>query len=156
MISFQKDGVHFGLRTVAVIIDGDRVLLFHVEGSDFWALPGGRVEMGEDSKQALGREMQEELELDVRVERLLWVAERFLGNEGVRHRGIGLYYFVNLPGDAALHRTTAPTYCQDGDVRLEFQWFSLKALDSITLYPTFLKTRLLDLPEAPQHIVAHQ
>ena len=156
MISFRKEGVHFGLRTVAVIIDNDRVLLHQIEGRDYCALPGGRIEVQEYSKQALVREMQEELELDVQVGRLLWVAENFFEEDDILYRGVEFYYLVTLPKDAPLRTTTEPVYTEDTGVGLMFRWYPLDELDKITLYPEFLKTGLRNLPETTQHIVIHQ
>ncbi|MFN2110981.1 MAG: NUDIX hydrolase [Anaerolineae bacterium] len=156
MISFQKNGVRFGHRTVAVLIDGGRVLLQYDEVGDYWFLTGGRVEMHEDSKQALMREMQEELGFDVQIERLLWAVENFVENNGVLHHGAELYYLASLPEDATLRTTTDPIYCQDNGVRLIFQWIPLDKLDEITLYPVFLKTGLRNLPRTTEHIVIHQ
>ncbi|HXN32995.1 MAG TPA: (deoxy)nucleoside triphosphate pyrophosphohydrolase [Polyangiaceae bacterium] len=54
-----------------VVIEGGRVLLTkrkagtHLEGA--WELPGGKVQPGEDPRQALARELREELGIDVRV-----------------------------------------------------------------------------------------
>ena len=45
-----------------------------------WTLPGGGIELLEPSDKALKREMQEELQVDIRIERLLWVIEQELGD----------------------------------------------------------------------------
>jgi mutator protein MutT len=55
------------VRIVAAILrDGDRVLLCHRSAGrrwypDVWDLPGGHVDEGEDPKEALVRELREEL-----------------------------------------------------------------------------------------------
>lgn len=56
----------------AFLIDGKgRVLLAQrPEGkrlAGYWEFPGGKIEEGESPKQALKRELQEELRLDVRI-----------------------------------------------------------------------------------------
>jgi 8-oxo-dGTP diphosphatase len=57
--------------SAGVIIEGGRVLLTqrkagaHLEGA--WEFPGGKVHDGEDPRQALRRELREELGLDVAV-----------------------------------------------------------------------------------------
>ncbi len=62
------------LGAFAVIFDDtSRVLLCHRTDRDMWNLPGGRVERHESPWVAVAREVEEEVGLLVRVERLLGV-----------------------------------------------------------------------------------
>jgi hypothetical protein len=60
MISFDAGTHRFNLRAAAVIFQGAYVLQHRVDGDDFWSLPGGRVEPGEDAAKTAIREMLEE------------------------------------------------------------------------------------------------
>jgi len=59
IVSFGSDGRTFNFRAAAVIVQGGRVLVHRADYEDFWSLPGGRVEMLEESRGALRREMLE-------------------------------------------------------------------------------------------------
>lgn len=64
----------------AVILDGaGRVLALKCVESKFdggWEFPGGKIEPGESAQQALGREIAEELGLQIRVEQRIYTVER--------------------------------------------------------------------------------
>src|SRR5579884_2490753 len=83
MVCFDVEGKCFNYRVAGIALRNQQVLLNRFEGQGHWFLPGGRVEMGETSRDGLRREMQEELQEDVHVGRLLWIAESFFdGIEG--------------------------------------------------------------------------
>ena len=118
----------------------------------FWLLPGGRCEMGESSPEAITREMQEELEIPVKIERLLWVVENFFEYNHFHFHEIAFYYLLSMPSGCVL--LDKPTFtAQDTGVTLYFQWFDLHELEPLELYPTFLKTGLQNLPPHPHQIV---
>jgi mutator protein MutT len=78
-----------------VIIDDNRVLLVRranppLQGE--WSIPGGLVEVGETTRQALVREVLEETALHVEVTGLVEVFERILQDEQSRVR----YHYVLL------------------------------------------------------------
>jgi 8-oxo-dGTP pyrophosphatase MutT (NUDIX family) len=63
------------IRCQGAIMRGPLLLLIrhqrHRDGSSYWLLPGGGLEEGETPEACLVREMKEETNLDVRIERLL-------------------------------------------------------------------------------------
>jgi 8-oxo-dGTP diphosphatase len=64
----------------AVVFDAQGRLLMiqrgHDPGAGLWSIPGGRVEPGETDEQALVREMLEETNLQVKVDRLVGSVRR--------------------------------------------------------------------------------
>jgi 8-oxo-dGTP diphosphatase len=74
------------IRIAVVIVEQGRVLLVRHEkdGYSYWLIPGGGVEFGEEIEATARREIQEETNLEVRIDRLLFVSET-LAPDGSRH-----------------------------------------------------------------------
>ena len=62
----------------AVIRDGDKVFATergYGEFKDMWEFPGGKVERGEDEREALRREIREELSAEIAVDKYITTVE---------------------------------------------------------------------------------
>ena len=60
----------------AIILRRSRILLVKAHHKDHWQLPGGRLERGESSREALLREIEEETGLEATVDRLIGTFRR--------------------------------------------------------------------------------
>jgi ADP-ribose pyrophosphatase YjhB (NUDIX family) len=154
MIRFDEGTRRFNYRVVGVAIYDGSVLLHRADHESFWTLPGGRAEHGETAEQTVKREMQEELQTDVDVVRLLWFVENFFEYDGCSYHEIALYFLIRFP-DNSLPATSAAFDRTDGGVLLRFQWHPVEAalLTQLPLVPAFLPAALTDLPSAVVHIV---
>lgn len=152
MITFDDNGIRFTNRIIGVALDRGRVLLHRTDDMNFWALPGGRAELLEPSPDTLVREMQEEIGVDVTVDRLLWLAENFFRYGPRQHHELGFYFLMHLPADSPLRDTTV-FIGHEGDMNVHFEWFPVDELENLPLFPTFLRTGLKHLPEHIVHIV---
>ncbi|MBD0373183.1 MAG: NUDIX hydrolase [Pyrinomonadaceae bacterium] len=153
MLSFKHSEGWFNCRAVAIITDRDRILVHRDERYDFWALPGGRPEFGESAREALAREMHEELGIKTEVGRLVWIAENFFTFEGVSFHEISFYFQVSLPDDSPLNTCNEPFTRKDEGVPLIFDWHPIEELEGIALHPSFLRKALAHMPHDTQYIV---
>jgi len=154
VITFDAGGARFNYRIAAIIRHDGHVLLCQEEGQDFWFMPGGRAELLEPSTETVVREIREELGVEARVERLVWIVENFFPwIDGIDAHELSLFYALTLPHDARVFDTGKPFRGVEDDTKLIFAWHRLDALEHVALYPTFLRTALRRLPEAIQHIV---
>jgi ADP-ribose pyrophosphatase YjhB (NUDIX family) len=151
MVYFEKGSVRFLLCARGIAINRERVLLFNVVGWDWWALPGGRVEMLEQTDNALKREMREEIATEVIVGRLIWIVENFFKPQNTSYHEIGMYYLMDLPDDSIVLKSVEHE-CQDGPVTVRFKWFPLADIEQVDIRPEFLKKGLLHIPQCTEHI----
>jgi ADP-ribose pyrophosphatase YjhB (NUDIX family) len=90
------------VRARAVIVDDEgRVLLdttAHKDREPFFWLPGGGVEPGETSEEALHREMIEEASLQIEVGRLVYVSENLFVESGDYRHEVILYRLATIVG----------------------------------------------------------
>ena len=106
-----------GIETIArgICVQMGRVLLCRAKGGHSTYLPGGHIEFGEKGREALVREMREEMNVAATAGALVGVVENQLGmywgQAGTVMIGavlIGLYYFFGNWKAKAI-RFSAPT-----------------------------------------------
>jgi 8-oxo-dGTP diphosphatase len=89
----------FTVRVYGIVLDAQRgVLISHekYEGIDFSKFPGGGLEYGEGAKEALIREFQEELGVDIQVGQHLYTTDFFLESQfKPGTQVISIYYYVS-------------------------------------------------------------
>jgi ADP-ribose pyrophosphatase YjhB (NUDIX family) len=154
MIVWRNEGKRFQCRAAGVAIHQGRVLVHQEKGQSHWSLPGGRVEWGESIVDALRREMQEELYVEVTVERLGWIIENFFTFEGEAYHEIGFYYLMQLPGDTPFLDEAAPFSM--AETHLLFRWVPISKLENEAFYPICLRKGIRELRDGVVHFIERE
>jgi len=153
MISFDLGNQRFQVRAAAVFVWRGSVLLHRPVSDAFWALPGGRLEPGEDAASAVLREMREELDEDVCCGPLACVGENFFDSRGQSNHEIGFYFHASFGDGSSLLDVMKSHVRTEGEQSFEFKWFPLTGLDQIDVRPAFLRQFLARPAMAFEHIV---
>lgn len=114
----------------AVIRDKDRIFATqrgYGEFKDGWEFPGGKIESGETAKEALRREIREELNADIKVGELIDIVEYDYLNF---HLSMECFWAEVVSGDLTLKEHEAA------------KWLDKDTLDSVEWLPADIK--LLD------------
>ncbi len=126
-------------RACAIIRQADCLLLNRFGGDSFWALPGGAVELGEFSTDALVREMREELGVTVAIGRLLWIVENLFEYRGTSYTEFGFYYDADWPSSGELAADEFAGHEPDQF----FRWVKYEDIAALDFRPTVLRLPLL-------------
>ncbi len=153
----NADGV-FLCRAAAVAVHSGSILVQRAAGDDFWALPGGRLNLGEDSFAAIEREMFEETGTAVSARRLLWVVENFWtakehglpDGDLVRHHEIGFYVRVDVSEELKRHDEFVG---EEAGRVLQFRWLPIDEAVSSDLRPSAIRSHLRGLTGPVKHLI---
>ena len=147
-ITFDTSEGRFNYRVCAILLQGERLLAMDDERSPYYYLPGGRVRMGERAEDAVLREVREELGIETRIKRPLWLSQAFF-TEDVDRIGFHemcLYFLLDASETNLLLRGDRFRGPERRHVH-DFKWLPFARLKDEYFYPLFLKTEIYHLPE---------
>ncbi len=136
----------FKYRVNGIIINNNKILALKMTNNVSYCLPGGHVELCEDSKSAMLREMLEETETEVSIEKELAVVENFyLDKKNLNTHEISFYYIVKpLNFDKIPLENYTRTENDKGEIKNhKFEWLDISSLKEIDFRPSFIKEKLI-------------
>jgi ADP-ribose pyrophosphatase YjhB (NUDIX family) len=121
------------IRPAVLIIENQQVLTmrYNYGGQEIYNLPGGNLELGEYLSEALSREMQEELGIEVTVGELILVGEIYF--EDLKKHTLHLLFEGKI-------KAGIPTLNQKETSSLGIKWLNISDLDIVNLYPNLSKS----------------
>ena len=135
----------FKFRVCGIVRVNNKYLTVKIQNNDFYCLPGGHVELGEDTDTAVLREMKEELGYEVKIVRLVSIIQNFFkAKDGRMFHELGYYYIVEPTNIDEVNLEDYIRMENDkGEMkRLEFRWFTLEELKQERFLPEVLKEQL--------------
>lgn len=117
------------IRVALLIVKKGRILLVkHSKNKEeYWVIPGGRLKEKETLKEAIEREMEEELNLKVNIKKLLYIKEIILEKRHI----LNIFFLGSIKkGKIKLKKTK---------VLKEAKFFPIEGLDKIKFLPPIAK-----------------
>ena len=140
-IKINDEEGKFKFRVCGILEYQDKYLVVKINDNSFYCLPGGHVELGEDTNQAVIREMGEELGYDVKIQKLVAVNQNFFfGADGKKFHEIGFYYIVNAIDEKNINTNdyVREELDKGQNQHLDFKWFTKEQLKTIDFRPPFV------------------
>lgn len=145
---------NFKLRTSAIIIKDNKILLQKCQSRNGYGFPRGHVELGELTSDAIIREVKEETGLDVKIENLFCVSELIYKNqEGKTNQEINYYYKLDCLSDIKLEDFEVKENDKGIEKLHHFSWCDIENMIELGVRPIKIAELLQDNINAKNEII---
>ena len=142
-VKIKTDNIIFNYCARAIIEQDGKILLICVDDAPYYHLPGGHVEIGETSENAVLREVQEEVGIDVIIEKLALMNEQFYNKKGVNHHSMLLYYLAKPSGQVSTENSIRMEQVGTRMIKNELRWVTREELKKLDVRPQLVKDLII-------------
>lgn len=153
-IRMKTSEFNFKFRVAGVIINDNKILTVNTRTDDCLYLPGGYVELGETTKEAVLRELKEELLLDFEITEYLGVLENYfeVPKRGRVHE-ISFYYLMNVPKGLNKSNFSLTENDKGHIINHDFKWIKIEDLHTYDFRPEILIEKLQSSNKIFNHLI---
>ena len=154
-LKIKTDEEEFHGRTCGIIKQDDKFLIMRVNQTSYFHIPGGHIEIGEDSEQAIIREIKEEIGCDIQETNLFAIQENFWKRNNKNCHGIEFYYIIKPKNNLEMKDYQRIEIDKGEEKLLDFKWCTQEELKEIDLRPVNIRDMLIngDYSKGLSHIV---
>ncbi|MBR2587724.1 MAG: NUDIX domain-containing protein [Bacilli bacterium] len=155
-IEFKTTNKKFKCRVNGLIINDGKILTLRMKNNTSYCLPGGHVELCENSKDAILREMFEETKTNVSIEKEFAIVENFyIDKNNLDTHELSFYYIVTPENfDKIKFENYSLMENDKGELKQHnFEWLDISTLNNVDFRPPFIKDKLISGNYNFEHII---
>ena len=137
-ITVDVDGQLLNVRTAMVIIHNNKVLAHRNINYDHYAIPGGRIQIGEDSAKAIKREVMEEMGKEIDLIGYVTTIENFFEMKGRKYHEIEFVHLAEFK-DEEDKKIEGIIKNIEGKDYLQYEWLDIDKIDEYPIVPEAIK-----------------
>lgn len=142
-VKFKTDTYNYYNRAVGIIKQNEKYLIMCVDSAPYYHLPGGHIEVGENSLDAVKREVKEELDYDVIDAKLFCIQENFYLKKELAHHGVEYYYIIEIEKNIEPLNRVVIENDRGIEKHLSIRWVTVEELTDVDLQPPTIKDLIL-------------
>lgn len=150
-LTLDVEDYKLNIRSAGVIIHDNKILAHKNVNKDYYCLPGGRIEIGENSEQTIKREIQEELGKQIEIIGYVATIENFFEMENKKYHEIYFLHRLEFAEDED-KKINYTIHNAEGKEYLQYEWLDLDKIDEYNIMPRCLK-EILKSKKFPVHII---
>ena len=148
-ISIDVENYKLNVRTAVIIIHNNKILVHRNVNSDHYALVGGRVQIGENSEEAVKREVKEEIGKDIEMLGYISTIENFFEMNNKKYHEILFVHKAEFKNDED-KKIEYTIKNIEGKEYLQYEWIDLDKIQEYSLMPKIIK-QVLKEEKLPTH-----
>ena len=137
-LTIDVEDYKLNVRSSGLIIHDNFILTHHNLKSDHYALPGGRIEIGEDSVTTVKREFLEETGKEITVTGCATVVENYFTIEGKKYHEILFTHVAEFKNEEDRKIITELENIEGKDY-LKYEWLDINKIEEYNLRPHAIK-----------------
>lgn len=142
-INIKINEVNFCCRSCAIITNDDKILFQKRKNDKFWALPGGKIEILETTKDTIARELKEELDIkDIVIGNVISITENFFEIDGIK---VHQYIFTHKVESKDInYNNKKGIFKGKEDKDILFTWIKKENIAKTPIKPDYLINQILN------------
>ena len=150
-LSIDIEDYKLNIRAGGLIIHNNKILAHKNINKDHYCLPGGRIELGENSETTIKREIQEELGKDIDILKYSSTIENFFYMNEKKYHELYFLYRVEFKNEED-KKIEYTMHNMEGKDYLQYEWLDIDKIDEYNILPECLKD-MLKKDNMPTHVI---
>ena len=134
-VKIKSNEGNFKYRVAGAIIKDNKLLMVNICNNGFYCLPGGHIHLGENSLDAIHREINEEVGITCKTVKLIALNENFFNAKRGKMHEVCYFYLIE-PNEDINTKDYDIVENDEGELKpLHFKWCPLEELNTVDFRP---------------------